>query len=128
MLSLPEKSSLQPVVSIPHVQENLVPEKPRPILKLQGDKQDLYVELIQEASIGSYAQPMIWVRPLFLVNDEHVLDLQATSDLLWPKGAFQPAYAEDVIPLIERTMLVPEARQRLQEFIRDAWRDASGTG
>jgi hypothetical protein len=131
VLSLPEKCSLPiatVITPVSDVQNNPIPDHPRPILKLPGQKQDLYAELIQEALIGSHPQPMIWVRPLFLVNEDQVFDLQATSDLLWPQGAFQPAYAEEVIPLMERAVLVPNANQRLQKFVQDTWVYSLGAG
>ncbi|MEN9226883.1 MAG: hypothetical protein Q6L60_11375 [Thermostichus sp. HHBFW_bins_43] len=106
---------------------------PRPILTLQGPQATLYVELIQTSlhSLGpdspapAESTTLLWVRPLLLKQGSRVLSLQATSDLLWPAAGFVPAYAEDLLPLLEQARdpepNEPTARQRLQEFLRQAW-------
>ncbi len=100
---------------------------PRPILRLQGPQATLYVELIQTPSPkGDPPSPaLLWVRPLFLQQGSQVWNLQASPDLLWPAARFTPAYAEEVLPLFDqardpRPGEIP-ARQRLQEFLQQAW-------
>ncbi len=113
---------------------NRTPPPPRPILTLQGPQATLYVELIQsslhhleaDSNTESGSPTLLWVRPLLLKQGSQVLNLHATSDLLWPAAGFAPAYAEEVLPLLEQAK-DPEpheapARQRLQEFLRQAWK------
>ncbi|MDX2273477.1 MAG: hypothetical protein NW237_16205 [Cyanobacteriota bacterium] len=102
----------------------------RPILSLRIHDQVLYGELIQEASPvpAGGSRAMLWVRPLWLVSrditqpgHQQIWNLLETSDLLWPADAFQPAYAEEVLPLIQQSIPLPEARQQLQAFLKRAW-------
>ncbi|MEN9230207.1 MAG: hypothetical protein Q6L68_04820 [Thermostichus sp. DG02_5_bins_236] len=106
---------------------------PRPILTLQGPQATLYVELIQasphnlgsDCGTPSGSAAMLWVRPLLLKQGSQAWNLHSTSDLLWPATGFVPAYAEEVLPLMEQAR-DPEgselsARQLLQEFLRQAW-------
>lgn len=106
------------------------PPSPRPILALPGPQATLYVELIQVSlhslEAGSDTPPLLWVRPLLLRQGSQVFNLRATSDLLWPAAGFVPAYAEEVLPLLEQARdpapREPSARQQLQAFLRQVWR------
>ncbi|MCF2969691.1 hypothetical protein L1047_00570 [Synechococcus sp. Nb3U1] len=110
---------------------------PRPILTLQGRQATLYVELIQasphnlESNSGtqSGSPVMLWVRPLSLKQGSQVWNLRSTSDLLWPAAGFVPAYAEDILPLMEQARdpqgSEQPARQLLQEFLQQAWEQPS---
>ncbi len=95
---------------------------PRPILALPGSQATLYVELIQVSlhNLEAGSPALLWVRPLLLEQGSQVWNLQSTSDLLWPAAGFVPAYAEEVLPLLEqaRDPLPHEARQRLQAFLQ----------
>ncbi|HIK21111.1 MAG TPA: hypothetical protein IGR15_08655 [Synechococcus sp. M44_DOE_062] len=104
------------------------PPSPRPILALPGPQATLYVELIQASlhNLAAGSPPLLWVRPLLLRQGSQVLNLRATSDLLWPAAGFVPAYAEEVLPLLEQARdPAPHelsARQQLQAFLRQVWR------
>ncbi|MFQ3585658.1 MAG: hypothetical protein SNJ85_12185, partial [Cyanobacteriota bacterium] len=125
---------------LPPSLEGIPTSPPRPILTLQGLQATLYVELIQasphnpgsgwdtpscSAEPPSGSTTLLWVRPLLLKQGSQVWNLHSTSDLLWPAAGFTPAYAEEVLPLMEQAR-DPEgselsARQLLQEFLRQAW-------
>ncbi|MGQ9836830.1 MAG: hypothetical protein ACUVRV_02390 [Cyanobacteriota bacterium] len=114
------------------------PPSPRPILTLQGPQATLYVELIQASPLNleadsdtqSGAPTLLWVRPLLLKQEtqqgSRVWHLRLSSDLLWPAAEFAPAYAEEVLPLMEQARdpdsWEPSARQLLQEFLRQVWK------
>lgn len=104
------------------------PPSPRPILALPGPQATLYVELIQASlhNLAAGSPALLWVRPLLLRQGSQVLNLRATSDLLWPAAGFVPAYAEEVLPLLEQARdpapHEPSARQQLQAFLRQVWR------
>lgn len=112
------------------VEVGSAPPSPRPILALPGSQATLYVELIQVSrhslEAGSDTPPLLWVRPLLLRQGSQVFNLRATSDLLWPAAGFVPAYAEEVLPLLEQARdpapHEPSARQQLQAFLRQVWR------
>lgn len=101
---------------------------PRPILALPGLQATLYVELIQTSlhNLAAGSPALLWVRPLLLRQGSQVFNLRATSDLLWPAAGFVPAYAEEVLPLLEQARdPAPHelpARQQLQAFLRQVWR------
>jgi len=101
---------------------------PRPILALPGLQATLYVELIQASlhNLAAGSPALLWVRPLLLRQGSQVFNLRATSDLLWPAAGFVPAYAEEVLPLLEQARdPAPHelpARQQLQAFLRQVWR------
>ncbi|MFS8881251.1 hypothetical protein [Synechococcus sp. H55.11] len=98
---------------------------PRRLLALPGSQATLYVELIQVSlhNLEAGSPALLWVRPLLLEQGSQVLNLQSTSDLLWPADGFVPAYAEEVLPLLEqaRDPLPHEARQRLQAFLQQLY-------
>lgn len=104
------------------------PPSPRPILALPGSQATLYVELIQASlhNLAAGSPALFWVRPLLLRQGSQVFNLRATSDLLWPAAGFVPAYAEEVLPLLEQARdPAPHelpARQQLQAFLRQVWR------
>ncbi|MFS8805213.1 hypothetical protein NW813_10625 [Synechococcus sp. R55.6] len=104
------------------------PPSPRPILALPGPQATLYVELIQASlhNLAAGSPALLWVRPLLLRQGSQVFNLRATSDLLWPAAGFVPAYAEEVLPLLEQARdPAPHelpARQQLQAFLRQVWR------
>ncbi|MDT7945949.1 MAG: hypothetical protein RRA39_06515 [Cyanobacteriota bacterium PSP.bin.10] len=104
------------------------PPSPRPILALPGPQATLYVELIQASlhNLAAGSPALLWVRPLLLRQGSQVFNLRATSDLLWPAAGFVPAYAEEVLPLLEQARdpapHEPSARQQLQAFLRQVWR------
>lgn len=124
MLRLPAKCespapSPSPQRSLPLAQ----PPAPRPILRLVSAQQTLYVELIQSSTLSGQVEPMVWVRPLLLTGDP-VVDLQHhTADLLWPARAFAPAYAEDLLPLLEQALTSPNPRPILQRFMTQVWKE-----
>jgi len=104
-----------------------VPTSPRPILALPGPQATLYGELIQVSlhNLEAGSPALLWVRPLLLKQGSQVWNLRATPDLLWPAAGFVPAYAEEVLPLLEQARdpapHEPSARQRLQAFLRQLW-------
>ncbi|MGY2725799.1 hypothetical protein ACVWXV_000952 [Thermostichus sp. OS-CIW-21] len=110
------------------VEVGSTPPSPRPILALPGPQATLYVELIQASlhNLAAGSPALLWVRPLLLRQGSQVLNLRATSDLLWPAAGFVPAYAEEVLPLLEQARdPAPHelpARQQLQAFLRQVWR------
>ncbi|MFS8872192.1 hypothetical protein NW849_03020 [Synechococcus sp. R55.3] len=110
------------------VEVGSTPPSPRPILALPGPQATLYVELIQASlhNLAAGSPALLWVRPLLLRQGSQVLNLRATSDLLWPAAGFVPAYAEEVLPLLEQARdpapHEPSARQQLQAFLRQVWR------
>ncbi|MGY2801390.1 hypothetical protein [Thermostichus sp. MS-CIW-37] len=110
------------------VEVGSTPPSPRPILALPGPQATLYVELIQASlhNLAAGSPALLWVRPLLLRQGSQVLNLRATSDLLWPADGFVPAYAEEVLPLLEQARdpapHEPSARQQLQAFLRQVWR------
>jgi hypothetical protein len=110
------------------VEVGSTPPSPRPILALPGSQATLYVELIQASlhNLAAGSPALLWVRPLLLRQGSQVLNLRATSDLLWPAAGFVPAYAEEVLPLLEQARdPAPHelpARQQLQAFLRQVWR------
>lgn len=69
---------------------------------------------------------MVWVRPLVL-SGSPVLDLRHSADLLWPARAFSPAFAEDLLPLLDQAVPSPEARQILQQFMTQVWQDTQNS-
>jgi hypothetical protein len=110
------------------VEVGSTPPSPRPILALPGPQATLYVELIQASlhNLAAGSPALLWVRPLLLRQGSQVFNLRATSDLLWPAAGFVPAYAEEVLPLLEQARdPAPHelpARQQLQAFLRQVWR------
>lgn len=110
------------------VEVGSTPPSPRPILALPGPQATLYVELIQASlhNLAAGSPALLWVRPLLLRQGSQVLNLRATSDLLWPAAGFVPAYAEEVLPLLKQARdPAPHelpARQQLQAFLRQVWR------
>jgi len=110
------------------VEVGSAPPSPRPILALPGPQATLYVELIQASlhNLAAGSPALLWVRPLLLRQGSQVFNLRATSDLLWPAAGFVPAYAEEVLPLLEQARdPAPHelpARQQLQAFLRQVWR------
>ncbi|MFS8783569.1 hypothetical protein [Synechococcus sp. R6-6] len=110
------------------VEVGSTPPSPRPILALPGSQATLYVELIQASlhNLAAGSPALLWVRPLLLRQGSQVFNLRATSDLLWPAAGFVPAYAEEVLPLLEQARdPAPHelpARQQLQAFLRQVWR------
>lgn len=110
------------------VEVGSTPPSPRPILALPGSQATLYAELIQASlhNLAAGSPALLWVRPLLLRQGSQVLNLRATSDLLWPAAGFVPAYAEEVLPLLEQARdPAPHelpARQQLQAFLRQVWR------
>lgn len=110
------------------VEVGSTPPSPRPILALPGPQATLYVELIQASlhNLAAGSPALLWVRPLLLRQGSQVFNLRATSDLLWPAAGFVPAYADEVLPLLEQARdPAPHelpARQQLQAFLRQVWR------
>jgi hypothetical protein len=108
-------------------EEGSVPTLPRPILALPGPQATLYGELIQASlhRLEAGSRALLWVRPLLLREGSQVWKLRATPDLLWPAAGFVPAYAEEILPLLEQARdpgpHEPSARQRLQGFLRQLW-------
>ncbi len=100
---------------------------PRCILALPGPQATLYGELIQAPlqPPGAGSPALLWVRPLLLKQGSQVWNLRAAADLLWPAESFVPAYAEEVLPLLEQARdpgpHEPSARQQLQAFLRQLW-------
>lgn len=117
--SYPESSSPVEVVNHPAAPD------PRPILSLRSQEQILYVELIQAPTFGSRSKEMLWVRPLLLaplnLDPDPVLDLRITADLVWPASQFEPAYAEDLLPLLPHAEARPNAHQALNQFMHQVW-------
>ncbi|NJK63832.1 MAG: hypothetical protein HC921_15100 [Synechococcaceae cyanobacterium SM2_3_1] len=116
---------LQPISFFPP------PPPPRPILCMTSGELSLYAELIQPVE-GSQQEPMLWVRPLLLVSSEdgmsHVEDLRQSSDLLWLARDFVPAYAEDILPLLDQLGSEDhssDSLQVLQRFLQRAWKHHS---
>ncbi len=75
---------------------------------------------------------MLWVRPMLLVSNEdgvsRVEDLRQSSDLLWPARNFVPAYAEDILPLLDQLEsedCASSSPQVLQHFLQQVWQHHS---
>ena len=113
--------------------------KPHQIVCLEYQNAYLYSEVIQVITSRQFC----WVRPLMLsmtnnINDssslahlfeqEKLIDLRLTSDLLLPLNLFRPALDTEVIHLIEQLNLsdsqsknIPKARKQLNNFIHLFW-------
>ena len=123
MLRLPAKCESSPTPSPQLALPPAQPPEPRPILSLSSHQQILYAEWIQSSDLSPQTDPMVWVRPLVLSGDP-VVDLRHTADLLWPAAAFSPAYAEDLLPLLDQAEPLPQARQILHQFMTQVWQES----
>jgi hypothetical protein len=92
------------------------------IICLENDHQRLFTEVIEMV----YSRQIAWVRPVILVinsdDQDQVIDLRESADLLWSIDDFRPAFDTEVIPfLVELQDKIPDgknAQQYLSVFVR----------